>query len=241
MKYQLEINTFSDALRFSFPLGIFMGNSSLIGVKDKTFISKEAPAKQGKVWIYIPTVILSKSLLRCSFQNKKVLALPKALPWTVTLADEVPVLAPLPLPSPKAQNALSRCFSQESTGCFPAVGMTKKWGQDPGRIYWMMNRLQLFQALSSLATDGVKQERSVHHLGAFWRELICSQNQILHFQLQLREDVSNGLFAVWYFFPYNPRWWICILCPRSQNVAAAFHEPSAPAPHQESWSSNTQQ
>lgn len=54
---------------FSFPLGIFRGNSSPVGVKDKTFISKEAPANQGKVWVYVPTVILYKTLRRHSFQS----------------------------------------------------------------------------------------------------------------------------------------------------------------------------
>lgn len=119
---------------FSSPLGIFGGYSSPIGVKDKTFTSKEAPGNQGKVWIYVPTVFLYKSLRGHSFQNTRVLALLKALPWTVSLEDEIPLLGPLPLPSPKAQNALSGCFSQGSTACFPAVGVSNNQGHDPGRI-----------------------------------------------------------------------------------------------------------
>lgn len=134
---------------FSFPLGIFRGNSRPIGVKDKTFTFKEAAEKQGKVWIYVPTVILCKSLSWHSFQNKRVLALPKAVPWTFSLEGEIPLVVPLPLPSPEAQNALG-CFSQESTECFPAVGMTNNGGQDPGSIEQMTNLLQLLQAPSSL-------------------------------------------------------------------------------------------
>lgn len=50
----------------------------------------------------------------CVDTPSRVLALPKALPWTVSLEDEIPLLVPLPLPSPNIQNALSRCFSQEA-------------------------------------------------------------------------------------------------------------------------------
>lgn len=60
----------------------------------------------------------------------------------------------------------------------------------------MMNILQLLQALSFPGAGGVKQVKLVHVPGAFQREVIGSWNQILHFQLQFREELKNGLFPI---------------------------------------------